>query len=138
MLLGFKNQFVNPILEGEKIHTIRHDVHDRWQPGKTIHMCTGLRTKDLNIFNIKPCISIQRIIIDTYHEGIGILGAEGIVIFDGWLQPTEIEILSRNDGFERLSDFWEWFRNDKHDGTHKLIHWTHLTYPIEGISDLPF
>lgn len=137
MLLGFKNQFVNPILEGEKIHTIRDDVHDRWQQGKTIHMCTGLRTKDLNIFNIKPCISVQKIVIDTYHEGICILNYKHIIRHD-WLQPTEIEILIRHDGFKRLSDFWEWFRSDSKMTTKKLIHWTHLTYPIEGISDLPF
>lgn len=137
MLLGFKHQFVNPILEEIKIHTIRADVNNRWQSGKTIHMCTGLRTKDLNIFNIKPCISVQRIIIDTYHEGIYLLKKTDSFP-NNWLQPTEIEILSRNDGFKRLSDFWEWFRNDKYDGTYKIIHWTQLTYPIPGISDLPF
>lgn len=137
MLLGFKKHFAQPIIDEEKIHTIRADVHDRWKPGKTIHMCTGLRTKELNIFCVRQCISVQKIIIDTYHEGIGIV-ENGVVVFDGWLQPTEIQIFARNDGFEKLSDFWEWFRNDKHPGTHKLIHWTHLTYPIPGISDLPF
>lgn len=137
MLLGFKKQFVEPILQDEKLHTIRDDVHDRWQPGKTIHMCTGLRTKDLNIFKVKPCISVQKIVIDTYHEGICILNYAHVIRHD-WLQPTEIQILIRNDGFKHSSDFWEWFRGDSNMVTKKLIHWTHLTYPIEGISDLPF
>lgn len=137
MLLGFKNQFVEPIIEGEKIHSIRDDIFDRWKPGNTIHMCTGLRTKKLNIFLIKPCISVQKIVIDTYHEGICVLNYTH-VIRHHWLEPTEIQILIRNDGFKRSSDFWEWFRSDLKLVPKKLIHWTHLTYPIPGIYDLPF
>lgn len=45
MILGFKPQFVQPIIDRTKIHTIREDKHNRWVPGKVIHMATGVRTK---------------------------------------------------------------------------------------------
>lgn len=143
MLLGFKHQFVTPILQDTKLHTIRDDIHNRWQPGKTIHMCTGLRTKDLNIFNTKPCISTQSIIINAKKRTVDIIvpfriREERVELSDG-----NIYWLAINDGFTNEGEFWSWFYLDLKDkpgleGKKKLIHWTHLTYPIEGISDLPF
>ena len=61
MVLGFKEQFVKPILSGDKIHTIRADQFDRWYAGRNIHFATGVRTKDYNCFKEGECVGVQNI-----------------------------------------------------------------------------
>jgi len=68
MVLGFEQQFVEPILSGTKIHTIREDKHNRWKPGRSIQMATGVRTKNYNQFNEDECVSVQEIKI-LYFDG---------------------------------------------------------------------
>lgn len=41
MILSFKKQFLDPIITGSKIHTIRADKPNRWKPGNKIHFATG-------------------------------------------------------------------------------------------------
>lgn len=50
MILSFKPQFRQKILDGTKIHTIRDDPNDRWQAGKIIHAATGVMTKNYDCF----------------------------------------------------------------------------------------
>ncbi|MBE7411382.1 MAG: hypothetical protein HS129_04840 [Leptospiraceae bacterium] len=61
MILGFKQQFIRPILDGTKIHTIREDVHNRWHVGNKIHFATGVRTKNYKQFLEKFCTGTQTI-----------------------------------------------------------------------------
>lgn len=61
MVLGFKPQFVQKILNKSKIHTIREDSNDRWKAGRKIQMATGVRTKNYNKFAETDCISTQKI-----------------------------------------------------------------------------
>jgi DNA modification methylase len=51
MVIGFKPRFVQPILNGTKIHTLREDVLNRWQPGRVMHMAIGVRTTNYYQFN---------------------------------------------------------------------------------------
>jgi hypothetical protein len=46
MLLGFKKQFAQPILDGSKIFTVREKRKVEPKIGERLYMYTGLRTKD--------------------------------------------------------------------------------------------
>lgn len=39
MILPFKKRFVEPIMDGSKIHTIRRDSNNRWYRGRKVHFC---------------------------------------------------------------------------------------------------
>lgn len=136
MIIGFKPEFVPKIISGTKIHTIRDDEHDRWKPGMTMHMATGVRTKNYNQFHTAIVISVQRILIYPTPW-------EMIVIWDGdthtCLCEDNIKLLAKHDGFDSTALFWLWFSKNHNGKPKKLIHWTNLTYPIPGIGDhLPY
>ena len=135
MVLGFKPQFVAPILDGSKIHTIREDKNKRWKPGNKIHFATGVRTKNYKQFKeITPCISVQRILIFWF-------GTTVKIVIDGKLKVnfntatayidydnngySFLENLSFKDGFYSIDAFLKWFSKDY---IGRIIHWTGLKY----------
>jgi hypothetical protein len=120
MVLGFKERFVKPILERTKIHSIRTDEKNRWKPLILIHFATGVRTKNYNQFKLDTCKSVQTIEIIYYKNYFPI-----VKIDNRKLKFNEIIILAKNDGFNSLSDFFEWFNSD-YKG--KIIHWTDFKY----------
>ncbi len=126
MVLPFKKQFKEPIISGTKIHAIRDDKTNRWKAGKVIHMATGVRTKQYECFNIAECVSTQRIFITKeWTLEVSIDHRE--------LSPSEILTLAKNDGFEGIADFENWFVPliDKDENlcySGKLIHWTDKRY----------
>lgn len=122
MILSFKKQFKQPILDGTKIHTIREDKSGRWKAGNSIQMATGVRTKQYNCFKESECISTQEIHI-IYQPGIGI-PAIYIDGMDMW-KYGGIADLARNDGFKNLPEFLDWFSSDFKG---KIIHWTDKRY----------
>lgn len=123
MILGFKKQFEQKIIEGNKIHTIRKDPHDRWKPGRKIHFTTGVRTKNYHQFMEGVCISTTFIGI-KWDNGIPTIVIEDDI---GLFYPNEdiIERLAKNDGFESVEDFFKWFNKDFNG---KIIHWTDFNY----------
>lgn len=136
MILGFKDQFVEPILNGTKIHTIRTDPHCRWKAGRKIHGATGVRTKQYNQFFESECTSVQKIAIrrsfkKAICEGhIKYKYSELLVIIydlDGLFLASkdQIELLAKNDGFNSVEAFFEWF-DEPFVG--KIIHWTDFKY----------
>lgn len=125
MILGFKQQFIEPILKGSKIHTIREDKHNRWKVGKIIHFATGVRTKNYNCFLRALCLRTQIIKI-TYP----VIGTENftlplVSVDDNLLTISEIHALAVNDGFKNLEEFLTWFNKPF---TGKIIHWTSKSY----------
>jgi hypothetical protein len=121
MIIGFKKQFVNKILSGEKLHTIREDKHNRWKPGVKMHMATGVRTKDYNCFNETECKGIQDIeIIQRGSNLVPVIYIDGVTI----LKDEQIQ-LAKNDGFDSVEDFWNWFNKD-FSGV--IVHWTDFRY----------
>lgn len=122
MILSFKKEFKQPILDGTKIHSIREDRYNRWKEGMIIHMATGLRTKDYKQFHEGICKSIQQIEIIRVSD----YWNETIVRIDGrQLDLTEIQKLAWNDGFTNLIHFWMWFNRGF---VGKIIHWTDFKY----------
>jgi hypothetical protein len=128
MILAFKPQFVEPILNGSKIHTIREDKSNRWVPGKQIHFATGVRTKQYNQFGLSMCNGVQRVSMSHIaYYGISILvdGKE--------LDPIEKFQFIEADGFRYWIDFFAWFyplikatNNNCYEAT--IIHWTDFRY----------
>lgn len=136
MVIAFKEQFVEPILDDLKNHTIREDATNRWKVGMTMHMATGVRTKKYKQFAEKVCTGIQKIEFKwaTINKGLVNEGRSVKVFIDDrnvtneWFEDTNemiVEVLAKNDGFNNLVDFFGWFSEDF---TGKLIHWTDLKY----------
>lgn len=123
MLIGFKERFVDLILSEKKIHTIRKDESNRYQPGKTLHMATGIRTKKCNIFLIKRIIKTQPLrVVREENKVYFFLG-------DKRVSRTTADRIAKNDGFKNSTELVAWiddFYSLPFDG--KLIHWTKKIY----------
>lgn len=119
-----------------KIHTIREDKRDRWKPGNLIHMVINNRQKSR--FQFAPVLKVvatQRINIQYTRnqttttalvlvDGVSL----GLVVWkNGCLVDYNLSILAlaKNDGFETINQFFEWFKED-FEG--KIIHWTNVKY----------
>lgn len=122
MILSFKPQFVEKILSGSKIHTIREDKNKRWSIGKKIHSATGVRTKQYNCFHEGQCKGLQEFSI--YWRGNNIYPV-AVYISRRELNLDETERLAKNDGFDTVDDFYKWFNKD-FKGI--IIHWTDFIY----------
>ncbi len=128
MVLGFDKRFIDPIRTGMKIHTLREDRLLRWKAGMTIHMATGIRTKNYKCFNETLCRGTQKMqmLLDAMPE----------IYVDGRkLKHSEIELLAKNDGFYELADFVAWFSKNKYlrEAGDKMIelriiHWSDFRY----------
>lgn len=122
---NFKSQFVEPIRDGTKHHTIRADRKDGRVPaiGELLALYCGMRTK--GCFKIldenPPCTRVQRISIrlKTMPECQLIY----VVLDDGeLLDSSEAEQLARCDGFpdfKTMMKFWE----GRLPFTGNIIHW---------------
>jgi hypothetical protein len=114
MVLGFKKQFPEKIISGEKIHSIRKG--NRWKAGNKIHFATGVRTKNYQQFHFGKCFTVQ---------DIAIYFPSGNVLIDGELFFDK-ETLAKNDGFESFDKMLDWFGKDGIEG--QIIHWTDFKY----------
>ncbi len=133
MVIGFQERFVEKILSGVKIHTIRDDCFDRWRSDRVMHMATGVRTDHYHQFAEKTCSGVQNIEIQ-YNKGGGVN-----VFIDGsffyyqtswgleWDQQTKQNMcsLAIADGFNTIAEFFAWFNKDFKG---KIIHWTEKRY----------
>lgn len=129
MILSFKKQFVRPILDETKIHTLRQDLHDRWKTGNKIHFATGVRTPNYNQFKEGICKGVQRISFynPAIEYGDGSIWEMGLrFIVDGKNVTEEIQKeIALNDGFDSLEDMLKWFN---YSFIGKIIHWTDKLY----------
>ncbi|MFT3753703.1 MAG: ASCH domain-containing protein [Paludibacter sp.] len=111
MLLTFsKQQFVDRILSGDKIHTIREDKTNRWKAGTKIHFWKG------NPRNVKnnPYQFATGTVRDTLT--IQILPNENKIHFP--ILGTTIKSLdnlnriAKSDGFDNWEEMKNWFNTD--------------------------
>lgn len=124
MILPFKPQFVQPIMDGTKIHTIREDKLQRWKPGMTIHMATGVRTPAYHCFKEMVCVSVQTIEIDL--TGLIMIKIDGRQL----MQFVETNTVAENDGFKNIIGFRNWFAETYEDKVFvgRIIQWTDFKY----------
>jgi len=102
MVISFKPRYKEPILSGQKIHTLRFDKGNRWSAGRIMHMATGVRTKFYNCFKVATCISVQSVDILCYDDGT-------LRVFIDGRSGYDAEQLAKNDGFQSVEDFKKWF-----------------------------
>ena len=122
MILAFNPKFVEPILSGSKIHTLREDKPNRWGGGRIINFATGVRTPQYKQFYLSTCTGKQSIYIDPVKKEVRLIlpGGQRYPFRD-----AEIEELSKNDGFNTVQEFWEWFDTPFWG---QIIHWTFYRY----------
>lgn len=116
------------VLISPKLHTIRHDPHNRWKPGMKIHPAIGVRTKNYFQFApVIPCVSVQEIeIIHTgYSPNTPVVYVHNGKSLMNPLSYSEIKKLAQNDGFDSVEQFFAWFNKDFKG---QLIHWSDLRY----------
>ena len=103
-----------------KIHTIRRDSKDRWKEGNKIHFIINNRTKDR--FQFAPLLTVEKIqkfelkYLSIAREPIDL---KPMIWIDGYLfyDPATgidkgIEQFAKNDGFDSVEKFFEWFSED--------------------------
>lgn len=133
MILGFKTKivgsfpaygiegdptfFVEKILAGKKIHTLR--MPGRWKVGNKIHFATGVRSKNYNCFKEGTVISIQKVLIDQSGKALKI-SVDGRL-----LTVKEMNRFIMQDGIDSLFVFHTFFGKG---GEFDCIHWTEMRY----------
>jgi hypothetical protein len=100
-LYNFKSQFVEPILAGDKTHTIRATRANPDKPGNMLHLYTGLRHKGARLLMRAECTRVEHVTISALS---GRIMVDGELLDDG-----EQEQLARRDGFKshyEMMQFW--------------------------------
>ena len=116
-----------------KLHTIRTDEKNRWKKGVLIDFFINARQKKMFRFAPRiPAKFIQHISI-LHDVGHVIMLIDDVFFGEIWHHglddiyeySTDLESLSKNDGFESVEHFFNYFSEDFHG---KIIHWTDLKY----------
>jgi len=103
-LYNFKKRFVPFVLNGSKTHTIRALRAHPDKPGNTLHLYTGLRTKNVRLLMRVPCVKVEEIMI-TFVLGKPMVAIEGVE-----LSASELDAFAKRDGFpkgwQEMQEFW--------------------------------
>ena len=142
MLLGFKKRFAGPILSGMKPFTLRGvDRKPTPKIGETLHMYTGLMTKNCELITKKEkLVSLQScyVAIEAYlTNDKKYWYLVSITIDDRKLSLYEVQDFVLLDGFTDIPDFAEYWLNSsgvkskklqmrKCSGFMNIYHWTDL------------
>jgi hypothetical protein len=128
MILAFVPEFIEPILAGSKIHTIRRDVTNRAKKGEPLYLHDAVDEKhggSIQGFDIKQCISTQKIEIKYIKLYAWYITGPHVKVDGQYLTAEQIHTLAINDGFTNIIKFFDWFNTDF---TGKIIHWTNKRY----------
>ena len=138
MLLGFKKRFVEPILIGTKVHTLRKPRKNEPKIGERLFMYTALRTKQCELITDKETLmGKQKAVVSIERYASKNNAGQNIytlkVNVDGRaLKFNELQAFIGFDGFKSLADFCEfWFvgvKENKIVEEMDLFHWTDLKY----------
>lgn len=96
-LYNFKERFAPFILDGSKTHTIRGKRKHPDRPGNTLHLFTGLRTRNARLLMRQPCVAVHEITIEVIETNL--LDVWRITIDGDELAPDEMQALAWSDGF---------------------------------------
>lgn len=124
-LYNFKPQFVPFITSGKKTHTIRSVRTHPDEPGDTLYLYTGLRTKRAKKIMEVECVKVENISIFPVTRALGELRSIAVVVNEAELTDDEREQLARRDGFSSFAEmmkFWTEPKNRLPFQGH-IIHW---------------
>jgi len=100
---NFQPQFVQPVLEKTKIHTIRRRRKNPTEAGDWIAMYTGLRTKAAHMFAESIVIEVKPIVLWPVVKKLS-------WSFTGPALSRERTLeIARHDGFNTIADFFTFF-----------------------------
>ena len=123
---GFKN--MHPFKP--KLHTIREDKNDRWQPGTKIDFFINCRQKNMFRFApFLPVVSVQEVYMSYRSNDLIQISVNERELF-GFNERLEF---AQNDGFDTWEDFFNYFypqikATPNNFLKMKLIHWTDKQY----------
>lgn len=104
-LLNFKPEFASRVESGEKTQTIRRHRADgkKMQPGDTVKLYTGLRTRNARLLRTATVAEVLRVRMDV---------SENVIVVDGDRLDTErASALARADGFMSVREMLRWFKD---------------------------
>ena len=105
-LYNFQKRFARFVRDGSKRHTIRAKRKHPDKPGDTLHLYTGLRTKNAELLGRAICVRVEDIRIDQNC---------GVLVDGERLRLSERNALAFCDGFrsrgvdhafEEMMEFW--------------------------------
>lgn len=106
---SFKRRFVDPILSGTKIGTIRADRKRHARPGEELQLYVGMRTKSCQLIARGRCVAVNRITLAFRDlREAGIEGAP-VIIEEGAHNHNGLDEFARSDGFKDWAElvvFW--------------------------------
>jgi len=110
-LLGFKNRFASRILDGSKRQTIRKKRKHPIVAGETLHLYTGLRTKNAKKLATPLAKEVWWVVIEYNRpvSAIRVYTHQGGVLVDKLESHKELNEFARLDGFDSwddMRDFW--------------------------------
>lgn len=117
-----------------KLHTIREDKNDRWQPGTKIDFFINCRQKDMFRFApVLPVVSTQKVEIrwyELFNKKMARVFIDNksfacVKFYTEMIVTGKMLQLAQNDGFDTIEDFFAYFNEDFKG---KIIHWTDLRY----------
>ena len=119
---NFKKQFAPAITNGTKLQTIRAPRSTRHaRPGELIQLYTGMRTKTCRKLLPDPqCKAVLPVEIT----------AEGVTLDGVQLQGRTLELFAKDDGFESIDAFLEFFQPRFPCEGYSLIAWGDWINPL--------
>lgn len=104
---NFQARFVEAILDGSKMQTIRRRRKRPTRSGDVLKLYTGMRTKQCRLLKVADCTSVVPIkIFPLYH----------VVKLDGRvLSAMEEGLFATRDGFEDVNEFYLFFTRYSYD-----------------------
>ena len=127
-LYNFKARFVPMVESGEKTHTIREKRKYPSKAGETLHLYTGLRTKQARRIFSATCLKTEPIEIRrrvNMRADVEQVVLYDVIIGDQKLAGDEIEAFARRDGFTDFADMMAFWRKEKRRFPWRgdVIHW---------------
>jgi hypothetical protein len=132
-ILNFKKQFVEPIMAGSKVHTIRaYKIPGRIRKGQLLYCQTGSRFKPSR-FAVLPVMRVRE--INLSRETVTIWDESG----KSFVVPP-LDIFAQADGFKDWAEMRDWFDvtygADRMPTGYLLIQW--IEAPWERIKKSDF
>lgn len=113
---NFQKQFAGDVESGKKTQTIRK-AGKRNPPkvGDELQLYTGMRTKYCRLMCVGVCTSVEVIEIRSHFKHVMIGTPSGDSYQFNRLTDSTIKKLAKDDGFESVDAFFEFFKTSRGD-----------------------
>ena len=121
--LGFKRQFVDYVLDGSKLHSIRALRKRPFAAGDTLSLYYGMRTKQCRLLFRAPCIKVEEfrmVRARVWIDGEELCRDEKDAL--AWRDGFRFKDTGRAGCFELMLAFWVKTHGDI-DFSGQIIHW---------------